>query len=290
MDGSIMESGPNNLLELRRASGAQTSWFLDLGQPEVGGGRFDLGQLSKIDANPGAVALRVSGLDQSTFERLVSSYGTQFKAIEFWKCPKLEDLTPLEDLSGLRMVSFYWNQRSARLWNLACNPQLTALRLEDFTRLHSLDDLDAGQALRELVLGDAVWMKSTFETLEPLATLAGLVSLSLHPKRIDDGRVQPLGSLTNVERLSIPTNLFTTEQIAWLRARLPEAVESRALAALLPLTKPLELDGKTRDVLLIGKRKPFLNSKLDAARIRNHVLRFEEMVTTFRGDPGLDPA
>lgn len=285
-----MESGPNNLLELRRAGEAQPSWFLDVVQPAVGGGRFDLGQFSKIDANPGAMALRVSGLDQPTFERLVSSYGTQFKAIEFWKCPRLEDLTPLEDLSELRMVSFYWNQRSTRLWNLARTPHLTALRVEDFTRLHRLDDLCAGQALRELIIGDAVWDKSTFETLEPLGTLKGLLSLSLHPRRIDDGRVQPLGSLTNIEKLSIPFNLFTTEQIAWLRARLPEGVDSQALAALLPLTTPMELGGRSRDVLLVGKRKPFLNSELDAARIRNHVLKFEEMVTTFRGDPGLDPA
>jgi hypothetical protein len=51
----------------------------------------------------------------------------------------------------------------------------------------------------------------------------------LHPKRIDDDRVQPLGALKNIEKLSIPTNLFTIEQIAWLRARLPETVESNAL-------------------------------------------------------------
>lgn len=284
-----MGSGPKNLVELRRAGDIQPSWFLDLVQPEVGGGRFNLGQFSKIEANPGAKALRVSGIDQSTFERLVSSYGTQFKAIEFWKCPRLEDLTPLEDLPELRMVSFYWNQRSTRLWNLGCTPHLTALRVEDFTRLHRLDDLCAGQALRELIIGDAVWSKSTFETLEPLGTLKGLLSLCLLPKRIDDGRVQPLGSLTNLEKLWIPFNLFTTEQIAWLRARLPEAVKSQALTALLPLRPAMELGGRSRDVLLVGKGKPFLNSELDAARIRKHVLKFEEMVTSFRGDPALEP-
>ena len=123
-----MESGPKDLMELRRARDIQASWFLDLVQPEVGGGRFNLGHFAKIEANPSAMALRVSGLDQSTFERLVSSYGTQFKAIEFWKCPRLEDLTPLEDLPELRMVSVYWNQRSTRLWDFACTPHLTALR------------------------------------------------------------------------------------------------------------------------------------------------------------------
>lgn len=284
-----MESGPTDLLELRWAGDAQPSWFLELVQPQIGGGKFDPGQLSKIEARPAATALRISGLDQATFECLVSRYGRQFTAIEFWKCPRIEDLTPLEDLSGVRMVSFYWNQRATRLWNLARTPHLAALRVEDFSRFHRLDDLVAGHALEELVLGDAVWSKTTFETLEPLASLTGLLKLSLLPKRIDDGRIQPLGSLTNLESLRIPFNLFTTEQIAWLRARLPETVESEALNAVLTLTTPFEDDDKLRDVLLIGKRKPWLNSDLDAARIRKHIVRFEEMVTRFRNDPSLHP-
>jgi hypothetical protein len=186
------------------------------------------------------------------------------------------------------MVSFYWNQRSTRLWDLSRTPHLTALRVEDFIRFHRLDDLLGGHALRKLVLGDAVWSKTTFETLEPLASLTGLLSLSLLPKRIDDGRIQPLGSLTNLEHLRIPFNLFTTEQIAWLRARLPETVESEALNAIL-LTTPFEDDDKQRDVLLVGKRKPWLNAELDAARIQKHVSRFEQLVTSFRSDPELQP-
>jgi hypothetical protein len=285
-----MEAGPQDLLELRRAPMTKPSWFLDLAQPEIGGGRLDTAELSLIEENPHAVALRVSGLDQRTLERLVTGFGSQFEAIEFWKCPRLEDLTPLEELPQLRMVSIYWNQRSPRLWNLARTPRLSALRFEDFTRLHTLDDLRDARALEELAFGDAVWSKSTFETLEPLAALTGMRSLSLHPRRIDDGRVQPLGLLANIERLSIPSNLFTTEQIAWLRARLPPTVESAALAALIRLEKPLEFDGKLRDVLLVGKRKPFLNSEVDAARIQKHVRTFEAMVSAFQVDPSLEPS
>lgn len=284
-----MEPGPQDLIELRRAGDTNPSWFLDLVQPAIGGGRFDVSLFSKIEASPGATALRVSGLDQSSFEQLVSDYGTQFKEIEFWKCPKLEDLTPLEDLSELRIVSIFWNQRTARLWDLACTPRLTALRVEDFTRLHRLDDIASGQALKELILGDAVWGKSVFETLEPLGKLRNLLSLGLLPKRIVDGQVQPLGSLVNLKTLRIPFNLFTTEQVAWLRAHLPETVDSEALAATLPLTTPFHDGGKPRDVLLIGKRKPFLNSELDAARIRKHELSFQEMVAAFRADPTLNP-
>jgi hypothetical protein len=285
-----MEPGPKDLLELQRAGETRPPWFVDLVQREVGGGKLTASQFSAIDENPRATALRVSGLDQPTFERLISDHGTRFQAIEFWKCPRLEDLTPLEDLPALRIVSFYWNQRSPRLWNLARTPNLTALSFQDFTRLHQLDELRAGESLEEVAFGDAVWAKSTFETLEPLSSLTGLRSLSIHPRRIDDGRVQPLGALTDLEKLSIPFNLFTTEQIAWLRARLPKTVESTTLAAVLQLKKPLPLDDKSRDVLLIGKRKPFLNSKLDADRISRHVRSFEDMVNRFRDDPSREPA
>ncbi len=104
------------------------------------------------------------------------------------------------------------------------------------------------------------------------------------------GRVQPLGSLTNLKTLRIPFNLFTTVQLAWLRAHLPENVESEALAPVLPLTSPFQDGGKASDVLLIGKRKPFLNSELDSARIRKHELSFEQMVSSFRRDPSLEPS
>lgn len=284
-----MEPGPQNLLELRRAGDAKPFGFLDLVAPQVGGGKLSPEDLSQIEAHPDATTLRISGLSQPAFERLVSNYGNQFTAIEFWKCPRIEDLTPIEDLSELRMVSFYWNQQCTHLWDLSRTPLLTALRVEDFNRLHRLDDLVAGHELKELILGDAVWDKTTFETLEPLAELTGLRSLSLLPKRIDDARIQPLGKLTNLENLRIPFNMFTTEQIAWLRARLPETTKSEALNALLPLEKPFDIDGRSLDVLLIGKRKPWLNSEQNAARIAKHVSRFQELVADFRSDTTLEP-
>ncbi|MHA7274792.1 hypothetical protein ACX80Z_15345 [Arthrobacter sp. TMT4-20] len=284
-----VQTGPRDLQELRHANIDEHSWFVNLIQPEIGGGRLTVDQFSEIYANPGATAIRVSGLNQKTFELLVSEYGTQFTAIEFWKCPTLVDLTPLEDLSELQMVSFFWNQKATRLWNLARTPVLAALQVQDFNRLKKLDDLGDGHALRELVISDGMWPKMELETLEPLGALAGLRSLQLYPKRIDDGRVQPLGSLTGLEKLSIPTNLFTTEQIAWLKARLPDKVESEALAALNILKRPFEREGKSLDVLLVGKRKPFLNSELDAARISRHVNKFDQMLTNFEEDPSLEP-
>ncbi|WP_278236341.1 hypothetical protein [Isoptericola sp. AK164] len=279
-----------DLQKLRYASEIRPAQLVDLVQPEINGGKCDAKQFSVIDQNPEADTLRVSGLGQRDLERLVTDHGHRFTAIEFWKCPGLEDLTPLEDLPDLRVVSFFWNQRTTRLWNLARTPHLRALRLEDFRRLHHLDDLRGGRALRELHLGDAIFPESTFATLEPLADLTSLRSLTLQPKRVDDDRVQPLGSLIGLDKLCVPANLFTTEQFAWLRSRLPAALESRALAPLRHLDEPMGRDGKTIDVLLTGRRKPGLNSELDAARIRRHVEKFSAMVAAFKEDPTLEPS
>jgi hypothetical protein len=285
-----MTRGPANLLELRRKDRKDPSWLLNLVLPEVGGGRFDESHLTGVASNPKARALRVSGLDQATFEALVTRHGPQFSAIEFWKCPRISDLTPLEDLPGLQLVSFYWNQRATRLWDLSRTPQLVGLHFDDFTSLRDLTDLERGEALVELAFGDAVWDKSVFESLAPLAALSHLRSLKFSAKRIDDGRVEPLGALQELEALSFSRNQFTTRQVAWLRARLPEALESDSLEPVNRLSSPLEYDGKVRDVMLVGKRKPLLNSVDDAARIRKHIDDFRQMVDSFRADPRIAPA
>lgn len=44
-----------------------------------------------------------------------------------------------------------------------------------------------------------------------------------------------------------------------------------------------------RDVLIVGKRKPFLNSHADEPRIQRDIEEFDRLVRTFRADPGAQP-
>lgn len=110
-------------------------------------------------------------------------------------------------------------------------------------------------------------------------------SLSFDAKRIDDGRIEPAGELTGLQALTFPPSMFTTRQVAWLQARLPDSLQSESLAPTMRLQQSLEEDDK--DVLLVGMRKPFLNSVRDAARIRKHEAGFLEMVDDFpaQSDP-----
>lgn len=280
---------PLNLDELNSASPADPQ-VVDLVLPEIGGGRLSPSELAKVELHPDATALRVSGLEQPTFELLVARYGAQFSSISFWKCPRVEDLSPLEDLPQLTHVAYYWNQRATKLWNLAKTPDLKSLQFQDFTRLGRLDDVAAGRSLEELEFGDLIWMKNSVESLDPLASLHGLRRLGFALKKVGDGRVQPVGRLKGLEYFECPSNMFTTEQLAWLRARLPHA-EGRVLRPFARVDPPLPGDEgiPPKDVLVMGKRKPFLNSSADTKRIDRYVKEFEDLVERFRSDPALEP-
>jgi hypothetical protein len=215
----------------------------------------------------------------------VADYGDQYTAIHFWKCPRVHDLSPLEDLPYLELVGYYWNQRATRLWDFRRTPRLRGLSFKDFGKITVLDDLRSATSLEQLEFGDAVEPKSVFESLDPLAALTRLQSLCFMPRKVVDSRVDALGGLKNLEYLDCPSNRFTSRQFAWLRARLPQARESRVLQPLVRLARPLE----DKDVMLVGRGKPFLNSVVDAGRIKKHVDQFERDVAEFIANPDLLP-
>jgi hypothetical protein len=268
---------------------SRPSWLLTVVLPGPGGSYCDESPAEVIAEHPDARSLRICGLDQAAFEHLIAGNCSQFSAIVFHGCQRIADLSPLEDLPGLRLVSWTWNQRATRLWDMSRTPLLSGLRIEDFNKLHDLNDLRGCTGLEELVFGDGIASrKAVVESLEPLSALGNLRYLEFCVRRIDDDRIQPLGALGQLQEMRCPVNLFTTGQAAWLRARLP-AVQSNALDPVKPYRQVLELDGKPVDVRLVGKRKPSLNSVTDRVRISKHVDEFWQMVEDFRRDPSLEP-
>lgn len=264
--------------------------MLELILPEIGGGKLAPKDLSAIEASPDATALRISGLEQNTFKQLIECYGSQFSALYFWKCPRIVDLTPLEDLSNLRLAAFFWNQRTTRLWDFSRTPNLRGLFLKDFTRLHDLSDLSAATSLNELEFGDMIWRTSVFQSLKPLESLGQLKALCFDAKQIEDGRIEPLASLQHLKSLQFPANQFTTRQVAWLRAHMPDSLSTRSLEPVWSfMDRPIGKGDRQRDMLVVGKRKPWLNSKRDARRIERYVDEFWRMVEQFRQNPELLP-
>lgn len=280
-----------SLAQLRRLHrpGEAPSWHAMRLQPELNGGKLPPDVLLRLADAPEITALTASGVEQKTLELLCSGLGARLTALHFWKCPRIVDLTPLEAMPQLTHVAFYWNQKTTRLWNLARTPALRGLHFDDFTKLRDLSDLAGGEALEELAFGNAIWSKFEVDTLEPLSGLARLRTLAFNAKAIGDGRIQPLAALTGLESLGFPSGLFETTQLAWLRAHLPASVASDVLQPFLRLRQPLSRKGRQLDVLVSGKRKPFLSSQADDVRLRRHVAEFEARVRRFEREPTLMP-
>lgn len=261
-------------------------WLLDLRLPETNGGSFDIAELRSIELAPEIIALRISGLDQPGFETVIERHGQQLRGLCLWKCPRIVDFTPLEDLEHLRHLCIYWNHRATHLWNMAANPDLVALEAADLRKISDLGPLERGQGLRELWIGDKTWPKTRFDSLEPLGFLNNLVRLSVFPDRVTDGRIQPLGELHRLEELHAPSKLWTTEQLAWLRARIPATTVGGVLNA----SKRFEPQSNDdNDTLVMGKRKPFLHSVRDADRIARYHDAFDDLVAHFQATPEASP-
>lgn len=273
------------LFRLGRAVSGDAPWVAKVIAAAIGGGRATAADLEQLHASPDATAAAVSGLDQATFEHFVAEHAHRYRQIRLWKCPRITDFTPLEDLPELEVLDIYWNQRCTRLWDLSKNPRLRALGLSDIRRVDDLSALADAAALTEMHLGDAINDVSTYTTLDPLTGLVGLQRLWLVPKAITDGRIQPLAGLTGLLELRCSMRLFTTEQYAWLRAHLGDHVRSDALDGVIRMHHSLG----EHDVMVAGKRKPFLNSTTQAARVAKYEAAYARLVATFRADPNLEP-
>lgn len=126
------------------------------------------------------------------------------------------------------------------------------------------------------------------ESLAPLASLIRLRSLTLGVQRVVDGRIEPVGALTSLRRLDFGTAIFTTEQVAWLRARLP-AVADGPLNGVLRSAAPAPPGPRATDTWVVGRGKPKLHAERDAEALASYRQAFERRVTYFRDHPSAGP-
>ncbi|HLP81392.1 MAG TPA: hypothetical protein VK141_05310 [Nitrosomonas sp.] len=251
--------------------------YLSLIQMNISGGRIKKHDIDVIKQFPHVTEISISGLTQETFDYFIDTYGGQFKAIIFWKCPLVSDLSRIELLDKVEYIVYYWNQRAEKLWDFSKTKSLKGFCYEDFTRMHDISQISCSSSLEELDFGNAVWVEYVLNTLAPLKECISLKSLSFAAKKIVDEKIEPIAYLKQLESLSFSTRLFTTEQVAWLKAHLPETVSSKVLNAYWKIEKPLPIGGKNKDTYIVGKRKPFLDSVRDKNKIEFYTNKFNDM-------------
>ena len=243
---------------------------------DVGGGKISREDIDRLREYDHTERVMISGLRQDTFEYFVNHYGRKINYIYFHKNKCIEDFSILSELTEVKYIQLFHNQRASKLWDMSSNYKLEGLCISDFTRLHSLDGVQTAPNLKYLYLGDAVWSTSTLTDLKPLIN-TNLTSFIFDGKAIEDKDISVYSKMPFLKVLTTPTNLYTTEELAQIVAACPH-VSGRALAPYLPLDKMVN----DKDVLICGKRKPFLNSKTDAAKIEAYVSKFNDLVERYK--------
>ncbi len=243
---------------------------------DVGGGKISIDDIDKINNYDNIDKVMISGLRQDTFEYFIEKYANKIKYIYFYKNKMIEDFSSLSKLTEVKAIRFFHNQRVTKLWDMSNNNNLEALVLSDFSRLHSLEGVQLAPSLKYLSFGDAVWYTSTLTDLMPLIDTQ-LVSFRFSGKTIENNNISIYKQMSKLKYLDFPTNMYTTEEIAEVVATCPYLHGY----ALVPYIK-FNRSGDEKDILICGKRKPFLDSQKDAAKIEIYKNKFFELVEQYR--------
>lgn len=231
---------------------------------EIGINNLDL-----LRSYPEINVIKVSDLREKELNYLVDTYGNQIHYIYLFKCNKIADLSALGRLKNLCYVIAYWNIKAKQFWDMSNNENLLGIKVYGFTGLTNLDDIPTAPKLESL---EAPFNKGLV-SLKPLLQTK-LKELLISFPSLGDKDITPLVKIHTLKKLNFGTILFTTEQVAWLKANLTN-VEGEVLA---PYLKIFETD-----VLVIGKRKPRLQIPKDNARIQKYVDAFEKLVEQYKG-------
>ena len=250
---------------------------------DIGGGKITIADIDKLKNYPDTEVVTISGLKQDTFEYFIKTYGKQLKAIRFFKNKFVEDLSLLGTLPYLEYVYFFANQRVTALWNMTENKSLSSLCIEDFSRLTSIRGVETAPALKEFRIGNAIWNTMVLDSLMPLSN-SKIERLSFTGRAIGDNDFSFLETLPELKVFDFATNVFTTEQVAWIAANCPLA-EGFALKAKVDCMLP-DSNEHLVDVpksIIVGKRKPLLKVKGNEEKIQKYVDSFEELKKKYKG-------
>ena len=250
---------------------------------DIGGGIISVEDIDKLKDYPDTDVVTISGLRQDTFEYFIKTYGHQLKAIRFFKNKFIEDWSLLGTLHQLEYLDFFVNHHISSLCDMSGNESLSGLCIQDFRKLSSIKGIETAPALKEFVIGNAIWDKMILESLMPLAH-TNIEKFMFCGKSIADNDYSFLADMPKLKQFDFPTNMLTTEQVAWIVANFPE-LEGFALNAKKDCTLMNSEYKNVPGVLIVGKRKPSLIVEGNEKRIAKYEQNFEQLKTKYAGIP-----
>ncbi|MCM3027652.1 leucine-rich repeat domain-containing protein [Bacillus safensis] len=182
---------------------------------------------------------------------------------------RVEDLSIISSLKDVEVLALEWNTKAQSLWDLSKNTFLKSLSITDFSKLNDIAPLQKKTDLELLELSGGLFNSLNLNTLQPLRYLKKLKYLCLSNIKVKDESLEPISELEGLEELEI-SNQFPTEEYARLSVTLPNTKCDR-FAPYIFLSSPIV----DKDVMVIGKRKPKLNSKVDGEKLQKYEEQFK---------------
>ncbi|MFF3023977.1 leucine-rich repeat domain-containing protein [Gottfriedia sp. NPDC057948] len=189
---------------------------------------------------------------------------------------RVEDLSLISTLKKLEILSLTWNTKAQSLWDVTKNTLLKSLFIEDFSKLNNISSLNNNLKLEYLNLSGGMWNSLNLDNLKDLSNLSNLKYLGLSNIKTKDESLEPIGYLKNLQELDI-SNQFPTEEYARLSVLLPNT-KCDYFKPYIVLSDPID----DKDLMVIGKRKPFFNSKVDAKKLQKYKDQFEDLQIKYR--------
>ena len=252
---------------------------IDLRQKEVGGGRITIEQIDAIRQYPDAKSIIISGLEQKTFEYFISEYGNQFQSISFWKNKSVENLSMLSELEHIEFITYFFNQKVTKLWDMRKNKKLKGLQIDDFTRLHTIDEIEYAPALEVFNIGNAVWSKMKIESFKPVAK-SMITRFSWYGDKVNDSDYRCLAN-GRIKVLDISPRYFTLDELANLLSVFPKDLEG-TITRPYSVGKITEADGTETTYYFLCKGKKKCIKGIDDGRFQSYLDEFSILLDKYR--------
>lgn len=232
------------------------------------------GVLHKVRSLPATIrgeAAYAVGMSDRNLAKLAAALDVEL--LHFYEL-RAADLSPLTTVRRLRYLKIHWNTKIVDLSAVGELRTLETLILVDTPKIRQLEPLMHLSALAALEYSGGIWNRNHAASFDPLAALPNIEELVLTNLRVESGGLRPLAQCRSLKRLTV-SNQFDTEDYAYLSVALPQ-VQCQSFA---PWIRVSHTNGF--DTMIIGKRKPFLNSKVDYAKIIKYEAAFQRMQEKF---------
>ena len=217
--------------------------------------------------------IQIGPMKQNEFNYFVEKSLGKFTGILFEDL-RVDDLSPLEKLENIETIFLQRNIVTTKLWNMSNNSKLKNLEISHFTKLRNIDEIQTAKNLTNLWIDDGAWSSMVINTLAPLKNTK-IEYIRFAPKKIIDLNLEFLSGMLSLEEISFPLNFFTSEALAWMRAKIPN-LKGWAIAPY--FTFPDET------VFICGKGKPRLKATQDNERIAKYEKNFWQLVEYYKNN------